>query len=144
MQNIGALQESLTVGSNPFNTNPRYGQNSQMQANRFVTQSPSGPQGGSGGQYRPNFNRGGNAQGQSRGNFNSAANERFHNSGPRMQNLRFGNNVRPMYLLHDGCRIDDDCDVVVNHGVRKVDDELYCDADDVGTENDCDNCVDDN
>jgi len=67
MQNIGALQESLTVGSNPFNTNPRYGQNSQMQANRFVTQSPSGPHGGSGGQYRPNFNRGGNAQGQSRG-----------------------------------------------------------------------------
>ena len=49
-----------------------------------------------------------------------------------------------MNLLHDGCRIDDDCDVVVNNGVRKVDDELYCDADDVGTKNDCDNCVDDN
>ena len=67
------------VRSGPaFNTNPRYGQNSQNQANRFVTQSSSGSQGGSGGQYRPNFNRGGNAYGQSRGNFNSAANQRFH------------------------------------------------------------------
>jgi len=74
----------------------------------------------------------------------SSPDEFLYNSGLKMQNLRFGKYVRPMYLLHDGCRIDDDCDVGVNHGVRKVDDELYCDADDVGTENDCDNCVDDN